>query len=198
MRVAVLFAALLYGAAGLAATPAVAADLTDEGRAELEAMRSGDMAKLAFHDAPKDPVTANFANESGNYVSFEDFAGKVALVNFWATWCPPCIKEMPALDRLNAAMADDGIEVVAVNLERRGRAKARAFFDKTGIEHLTLYADEGNRMGPALGILGLPVTILLDREGREVARLMGDAEWDSPEAQALLRRFAELTEDANG
>ncbi len=198
MRVAVLLAALLYGAAGFSATPAFAADLTDAGRAELEAMRSGDMAKLAFHDAPKAPVTAHFANEAGNYVSFEDFEGRIALVNFWATWCPPCRKEMPAIDRLNAALAGDGIVVAAVNLERNGRSKARSFFDDTGIEHLKLYADETNAMGRALGILGLPVTILLDRQGREIARLMGDAEWDSPEAQALLRRLAELTEDANG
>ena len=185
-------AALLYGAIGLTAN-VPAADLTAGDRADVEDLRRGDLAKLVVHDAPKPRVDARFSDAEGNAVSLADFAGKVVLQNFWATWCPPCRAEMPSIDRLAGRMAGDDFAVLAVATDRGGIERPAQFFAEIGVKHLALMHDPGGRMMIRAGVLGLPVTLILDREGREIARLIGDAEWDSPEARALLRRVIEIT-----
>jgi thiol-disulfide isomerase/thioredoxin len=185
-------AALVLAAAAAFGNPAAGGDLTPEARAEIEALRAGDMRKLVVHEAAKDPLEVEFLAPSGAATRFDDFEGPVVLVNMWATWCPPCLHEMPSLDRLAAAMEGAGVDVVTVNVERGGREKAAEWMEKQGLRNLEAYADERMRLGRATGALGLPTTLILDAEGREIARLQGDAEWDSEEAQALLRRLAAL------
>lgn len=199
---AALAFALLYGAIAALATPARAAGAEDAAnagpedaayvdvRAELKRLSTGEMSKLAFHSAPRDTPDAGFVTEDGGAATLADFKGAVTVVNLWATWCPPCRKEMPSLDRLHQAVAGDGIRVVAINIERKGVIKARAFYDKIGIAHLAVHADQDNALPPRLGIIGYPVTLILDPEGREIARMQGDAEWDAPEALTLLRAIA--------
>jgi thiol-disulfide isomerase/thioredoxin len=153
-------------------------------------MRGGEMSKLAFHSKPRDMPDIAFLAEDGSEARMDDAKAAVTVVNFWATWCPPCRKEMPSLDRLHTAVSGDGIAVIAINIERKGLAKARAFYDKIGIEHLDVLADQANALPPRLGIIGYPVTLVLDAQGREIARMQGDAEWDAPEAQDLLRAVA--------
>lgn len=184
--------AALLAALAVFANPAVA-DLSAEDRAQLEQMRQGDMKKLLIHAEPKPAVDAEFFNPNGGSATVQDFAGRVTLVNLWATWCPPCIKEMPALDRLRQALADDPrVDVVTVNTERRGRAKAMNFMEDNKLYALEPWSDERSALPRAIGVLGLPTTVILDPEGREIARLQGDAVWDSPEAESLLRRLGEL------
>ena len=151
------------------------------------------MSKLVVHETPKPMVEARFRDADGAEIGFADFAGKVVVVNFWATWCPPCRKEMPSLDRLAAETDGTDVAVVAISNDLGGLAKPRAFFEEQGITHLALYHDPGRKLAREVGILGLPVTLILDREGREVARLVGDAEWDAAEAKAVIGRIAELT-----
>ena len=170
-----------------------AAELTEAQRAEIEALREGDMTKLVLHPEPKKALEAEFHKGEGAGASLADFRGKVLVVNLWATWCPPCLKEMPSLERLRAAVGGDDVEVIAVNMERRGLPKARRWLEEQQLSGLDAYADEDNRLGRGLGVLGLPTTVILDREGREIGRLQGDAEWDSPSAQAVLRALAEAT-----
>ena len=183
-------AALLYGAFLLGANAATAQGLDAAERAELEAMRTGDMEKLVFHDGPKAPVEEAWTDAEGQPVSLADYAGEVVVLNFWATWCPPCVKEMPSLDRLAAAMEDKGVAVVPVSNDRE-IAQIERFYESKQIENLGIHHDANRRVSRAAGVLGLPVTAIIGPEGHEVARLVGDAEWDSPEAVALIERLVE-------
>jgi len=185
-------AAIVLAAATAFGNPAAGADLTAGDRAEIEALREGDMRKLVIHDEAKDPLEVEILSPLGAPMRFSDFEGPVVLVNMWATWCPPCLKEMPSLDRLAAALKDEGVDVVTVNVERGGREKAAEWLDRMNLFELGAYADESMRLGRATGVLGLPTTLILDAEGRELARLQGDAEWDTEEAKTLLRRLAAM------
>jgi thiol-disulfide isomerase/thioredoxin len=137
--------------------------------------------------APPDAVT----DLAGRPVRLADFAGRVVLVNFWATWCAPCIREMPALDRLQAALGDAGLTVAAVSIDRGGRDAVTAFASELGLKHLALYLDPTSTLARAFGLSGLPTSFLIDVAGRVVGGLQGEAEWDSPEAQALIRYYLE-------
>lgn len=193
-----LFAAMLYGAAALGATPA-AAELDAAEIAALKAARTGDMEKLIVHDAPRPRLETAFETGSGEKRTIADWEGKVVLLNFWATWCPPCRKEMPSLDRLQAEMGGEGFEVVALSMDRASTERIEAFYAEVPqaegapwtVSNLAVYREPTLRIGAEGGVLGLPVTLVLDREGREVARLQGEAEWDSDRAKAMLRAIIE-------
>ena len=140
---------------------------------------------------PAPPVMVQDAD--GREVSLADFRGRVVLVNFWATWCVPCLKEMPALDRLEGRVGGSDFAVAAVSIDRTGRAAVETWFQQNGIGHLNIYLDPQSRAPFAFrGALGtssieLPVSLLLDRQGRVVGSLKGAAAWDAPEAEALIR-----------
>ena len=145
------------------------------------------MAAFVFRKAPEGVPEVKFQDASGRERTLADWRGKVVLLNLWATWCLPCRKEMPALDRLQREMASDQFEVVAVSVDRTGLAGARKFLDEAKVEKLTLYADGTARMATTLRAAGLPATLLIDRQGREIGRLLGPAEWDSEDAKRLIR-----------
>ncbi|WP_270934221.1 TlpA family protein disulfide reductase [Falsiroseomonas oryzae] len=135
------------------------------------------------------PENLVFQDAEGRETRFEAFRGRGLVVNFWATWCPPCVAEMPALDRAQAALARDGIEVLPLSSDRGGRAQVEPFYQRTGLRHLAMWFDPRGAAGRALGVRGLPTTLILDRRGLEVARLEGEAEWDRPEILAAVRRL---------
>ncbi len=128
-----------------------------------------------------------FQNASGQPVTLESFRGRVVLLNLWATWCIPCRKEMPALDRLQAALGSPDFEVVALSLDRGGAVASKKFLDATGATKLGLYVDPSAKLANAFKAIGLPATILIGRDGREIGRLLGPAEWDGDDAKALVR-----------
>jgi thiol-disulfide isomerase/thioredoxin len=138
-----------------------------------------------IHEAPKTVAAIQFEDANGRARSLSDFAGKIVLLNIWATWCTPCRKEMPALDRLQTALGGIDFEVVALSIDRRMDA-VRKFFAEVGIQRLAMYLDSSAKATRQLGAVGLPTTLLIDREGREIARLIGPAEWDSPEIVAFI------------
>lgn len=143
-----------------------------------------------FLQVGKQPrVIANleFLDRLGNTVSLSDFRGRHVLLNVWATWCPPCRKEMPALDRLKPVLErESDITVMALSVDAAGFEQLQAFYDTYGLKNLALYrGDEQTVMG-TLVIGGLPTTLLLDHQGQEVGRLIGPTEWDSPDVIASL------------
>jgi thiol-disulfide isomerase/thioredoxin len=135
--------------------------------------------------APIEP----FLDADGNEVTLHDFGGKIVLLNLWATWCAPCLQELPSLDRLQAALGGDRFQVVAVSVDRRGAEAVRPFFEKLKIEHLTIYVESKDRLAQALGLQILPSTIIIGPHGLMAGKLVGAAEWDAPEALALLRHY---------
>jgi thiol-disulfide isomerase/thioredoxin len=144
----------------------------------------------AFSFAPSEPKSApeiSFFDREGTERTLEDYRGKVVVLNLWATWCAPCRREMPALDRLQAQLGDQGLLVMPLSMDRGGLDQIQEFYDEVGLPTLGIYHDPKAAAGRAFGALGLPTTIVIDREGREVGRLLGPAEWDSEEAVSLVR-----------
>ena len=139
-----------------------------------------------IHEAPKQIAAIQFEDADGRSRSLSNFHGKVVLLNIWATWCTPCRKEMPTLDRLQDVLGGTDFEVVALSIDRRLDA-VRKFFAEIGIQKLAMYVDSSAKATRQLGAVGLPTTLLIDRDGREIARLIGPAEWDSPDIAAFLR-----------
>ncbi|SPF79808.1 TlpA family protein disulfide reductase [Pseudoprimorskyibacter insulae] len=182
--------ALLYTAFGVLANPALA----DIGAAAD--LRAGDMKRLVVHSAPKDVVEGDFQTFEDAPVSLAEYQGKYVLVNFWATWCAPCRKEMPALSALQSELGGDAFEVVTIATGRNPKPAMQKFFGEIGVENLPLHRDPKQQLARKYAVLGLPVTLLLDPEGREVARLTGDADWGGADALAFLR--AVLGEKAGG
>lgn len=174
----------LYTALLLGATPALA--LGPDGRAAVMAARDGDMARLVVHDAPRAVVEAPFTDAEGVERRFSDWAGKVVLVNFWATWCPPCLKELPSIDRLAASAQSEEFAVLAISTDRGDIGKPRRWMAENGIAALALHHDPRFAVARAAGLIGQPTTLLLDRQGREIARYTGEAAWDGPAARALI------------
>ena len=146
----------------------------------------GSMAAFVYKKAPEELADVRFVDAEGKDRSLKDFKGKTILLNLWATWCAPCREEMPSLDRLEQALGSDKFEVVALAVDRGGVDAARKFLESIKVQHLGLYVDATGRSGPALKAVGMPTTILIDPNGREIGRLPGPAEWDSAEAKALV------------
>jgi thiol-disulfide isomerase/thioredoxin len=150
-------------------------------------LNSGAMAAFVFKATPEPLAEVAFKDGKDRELTLKHWQGRVVLLNLWATWCAPCRKEMPELDRLQAELGSDRFEVVALAVDRAGAEGARKFLAETGVKSLALYVDPAARAGTQLKTIGLPTTILIDREGREVGRLTGPAVWDSAEAKRLIR-----------
>ena len=150
---------------------------------------SGWMAGFAPASEPAALPGSAFVDERGRRLSFEDFRGRLVLVNFWATWCGPCVREMPSLARLHARLGSTDVAIVALSEDRLGWKKIAPFRAAHGLGNLPMFHDAGSRTMFAAQVGGLPTTILLGRDGRELGRLTGPAEWDSPEAEALIRHY---------
>lgn len=143
--------------------------------------------RFAVHDTPRPVAELPFENGQGEAMTLADFHGRIVLLNLWATWCPPCRNEMPTLDRLQAELGGEHFEVVALSVDRAGPGVVREFFAEEGIEHLALYIDASMRALPRLAVTGLPTTLVLDARGREIARLVGEADWAAPAMLAYFR-----------
>lgn len=154
------------------------------------ASASSNKTGFAFniHPQPRALPNVRFADGKGRAVTLQAFRGKFVLLNIWATWCPPCRKEMPALDRLQKQLGGPDFEVVALSIDQGQQSLylVQEFYLQTGIKSLGIYMDSSGDASRGLGVAGLPTTLLIDREGREIGRKIGPAEWDSPEIITLI------------
>jgi len=171
--------AVLYTALALSANPGNAGN-------PLEALRQGDMKKLMFHDTAQQVSQTGFVDETGNPHHLGDFEGKYILLNFWATWCAPCRKEMPALNRLETRLGGDRFQVVTVATGRNSVAGIRRFFEENNVDALPQYRDPKQALARDMAVLGLPISVILNPDGKEIARLRGDATWDSDSAISIF------------
>jgi thiol-disulfide isomerase/thioredoxin len=142
---------------------------------------------FVLHEEPKAIAAINFSDVQGKLRSLADLQGKVILLNIWATWCVPCRREMPALDRLQVAMGGSDFEVVPVSVDRGGIDSVRKFYAEIGIRNLAMYVDASGNTVRQLRAAGLPMTLLVDRGGYEIGRIIGPAEWDTPQMAEQLR-----------
>jgi thiol-disulfide isomerase/thioredoxin len=163
-----------------AAAPAAASGVT-------RALATGSLAAFLVHAEPKPLPDIAFADGQGKPLKLSDFKGRVILINLWATWCAPCRKEMPDLARLQQELGSDQFEVVAISVDRKGAEASSAFLKETGADALKLYVEPTTKVVGELQAAGLPATILVDKQGRELGRLLGPALWASPEAFALVK-----------
>ncbi|MDF3412839.1 TlpA family protein disulfide reductase [Sulfitobacter sp. M57] len=155
---------------------------------DILSMRTGDMKKLIVHETPQATSDATFilADDAGTG-SLADYRGKYVLVNFWATWCAPCRKEMPQLNALQKEFGGDHFEVLTIAAGRNSPAGISKFFKEAGIDSLPRHQDPKQALASQMGVFGLPITVLIDPKGREIARLRGDAKWDSDSAKAIVK-----------
>ncbi|GAB6051858.1 hypothetical protein JCM17960_06780 [Magnetospira thiophila] len=153
--------------------------------------RTNGLDKLVRTVPPQPVPDIPFLDDTGEQRSIAAFRGKVVLLNFWATWCPPCVREMPALDRLQGLLKDEGLVVLTLSQDRgeKNQNKARAFMVEKKLTHLDLYFDDRSAVAREVGARNLPTSLLVDKQGREVARLLGTAEWDDAESVALFRNL---------
>lgn len=177
LRSALLYAGLLLGAnAAFAVDPAA-----------LEALKAGEMKRLAVLSEPKPAGDAVFTDRDGGSHSLVDWRGKVVLLNFWSVSCVPCREEMPALDRLEADWGGDDFAVVPVAFGYNHPGGLARFLTQYGIAALPVLLDPDRKLSAQMGVVAPPVTVILDREGREVARFIGGADWAGDDAKAVLR-----------
>ena len=140
------------------------------------------------HAAPRAMPELIFEDGKGTRRTVADFRNRVVLLNVWATWCVPCREEMPALDRLQQKLGGPRFEVVALSIDTGGAAAVKKFYDEIGIRSLAVYVDPASRAMAALGLVGIPTTVLIDPKGNEIGRRTGPAEWDGEDAVRMIER----------
>jgi thiol-disulfide isomerase/thioredoxin len=133
-----------------------------------------------------------FSDVNGHSLSLADFRGKYLLLNLWATWCGPCVAEMPSLDRLQAVLGSANFAVLPISVDRGGASQVTDFYDKHRIVHLGIYVDPDNRIARSMSVSGLPTSFLIGPDGRAVGVLVGATDWDTPEAVALIGYYLKV------
>ena len=153
------------------------------------AIRLHDFGSLIPANPPAPPPPATLIDAGGGAHSLAEFAGKGLVVNLWATWCAPCVAEMPALQGLARAVAGEGILVLPLSSDIGGAAAVRTFYAAHGITDLPVWLDPRGAVGRLWGARGLPTTLIIDRKGREQGRVEGAVAWTAPATLAAIRRL---------
>ncbi len=170
-------AALMF----LLVAPALGA--ADDGEADMP-----DRTKLGEFVPSSQPYPApaiSLADTTGQSIELSELQGKLVIVNLWATWCEPCLREMPSLERLQSRLGER-IAVLAVAEDRGGNKTVEPFIAKLGLKSVKIYIDPKSEAGHAFGVRGLPTSFLIDREGKVLGRVEGAAEWDSPKILGVI------------
>jgi thiol-disulfide isomerase/thioredoxin len=188
------FAAAAIAGLGLATVLAIVAISDRQSRKDAPApsappgpVSGALLSAFERHESPRPLADVRLAEADGTAVDLSAFRGRVVLMNFWATWCAPCLREMPSLKRLQQRLGGDDFTVIAVSEDREGSQVVAPYVERHGLDGLPIYYDAGMAASRALAVSGLPTTLLIDRQGREVGRLQGPAEWDTAEAAELVQ-----------
>jgi thiol-disulfide isomerase/thioredoxin len=139
-------------------------------------------------DVPRPVPELRFVDGEGKPRSLADFRGRAILLNVWATWCAPCREEMPALDHVQATLGGPDFDVVALSIDRGGVAAVKPFYEELDLRALRIYVDTSGESLAKLGAVGIPLTLLVDPQGRELWRVLGPTKWDQPEVLDRIRR----------
>jgi thiol-disulfide isomerase/thioredoxin len=173
--------------------PALAAALSvlyGMGTSAVHASRPAALKSLIADAAPRALPPVAFTDFQGRAVALSSLRGRLVILNLWATWCEPCVRELPALARLSAALGPQGVRVVAVSEGHEDAAATQAFLKAHGAANLTTNRDAGLAMLTAFGSQGLPFSVVIDVQGREIARAAGPMAWDDKAAIAYFRALA--------
>ena len=157
--------------------------------ADGAAPKPGDFSPF---DPPLPTPNEGFEDSLGGKVTLAQFKGQVVVLNFWASWCAPCVAEMPTLDALQASLGDQGLKVIAISLDRDGIKKAAPFFRRTGVKNLTLYTDRTSDLFQELKGSVLPTTYVLDREGNVVSIYIGATNWNAQSIKDVLKKYLDV------
>ncbi len=187
---AVLRRKVFWGAGVVAAAAATAIFFgVDFGTSDAPPAFRGQIQAFQTKQPPADAPDLTFTDADGQARRLADFKGKVVLLNFWATWCVPCVEEMPSLEKLHAKLGSDQFTVIALSVDREGQSIVKPFVERLGLAKLPVYLDRSGASMRTFGVRGLPTTVLIDKEGREAGRLEGIADWNSDSAAALVRHY---------
>ena len=185
--VAVAVLAGVYAMFGVDGNAPVGSAPAQAGESVLDkSLSTGAIAAFVFKPGRPAVESGSFKDANGKELTLADWKGRVVLVNLWATWCAPCRKEMPDLAQLQRDYGGDDFEVVAISVDLKGAEASSAFLKEVNSDNLALYVEPTTRIMKQLGAIGLPVTILIDRQGGEIGRLLGPAHWTAPEARKLI------------
>ena len=175
--------AILYTALALGANAAAAEGMSEKLAAAVS--DGGELRALAIHDTPRPLPEAALEGPDGA-TSLAEYNGRIVVLNFWAVWCAPCREEMPTLSALEAEFGGDDFAVVTLATGPNAPPAVARFFDEIGVDNLPLLRDPKAELSRAAGVFGLPATLILDRDGAEIARLVGPADWHSEAARAAV------------
>ncbi len=187
---AIVAGLLLWKAADTASSPAG----HETGSVQRPPDGGGDAVSVnfVFHDKPRPLPEVRFVDGAGQSRSLADLRGHPLVLNIWATWCVPCRQEMPTLEGLQAALKCSDTIVVPLSIDSKGRPAVAAFYREIGIRSLGIYVDQSGDATQILGVSGIPTTLLVDRDGREIGRKIGPDDWDSPDMVALIQSRLKL------
>ena len=160
--------------------------------AKLNNQKFGDMKKMTIANNTTSAPKTIFFDTGGKELTLKDFKGRLTLVNFWATWCAPCRKEMPSLEVLSNQIGGDTFQVVTIATMRSSEEAVKKFFNDNNIIDLPKFRDPKGYLARASGVAALPLTILLDRNGNEISRLIGDADWAQDETIEFIKKAIEI------
>jgi thiol-disulfide isomerase/thioredoxin len=161
----------------------------------VDAARADD---FSVQFVPTTPATAapivSFRDAQNRTVNLRDYHGRYVLLNLWATWCGPCVREMPSLDSLQGKFDPHKLTIIALSEDSDGLNVALAFYKRHDLKHLGVYADAGGQAPHLLRANGLPTTIFINPDGKEIGRVEGDADWDSADAAEFLRKVIRIVQ----
>jgi len=154
---------------------------------------------LSVFEQPRPVPEIRFQDDQGYDLTLANFRGRVVLLNIWATWCAPCRNEMPTLDRLQSRLGAKDFQVIALSIDRKGIEAVKDFYREVGVEKLAIYLDPSGKGTHDLAIPGVPTTLVINREGGEIARKFGEAQWNSAELISLVEKtiHAQSASNAN-
>lgn len=153
-------------------------------------VHGNELASLKIHKTAIKVQNIEFIDQSGKKITNTNLIGKVSVINLWATWCSPCVKELPSIDRLAKTVSQEDIKIYAVSQDRAGNKIVPPYFQKLNLKNLIIYLDNQGSLMAAFKTPVLPTTIIIDKNGMEIARLVGGINWDSPEVINYLKKVS--------